>query len=488
MLLLAALPLFSACPARGPGQFSRGVLIRFEGVVLPDLEAYVERQLEAADKEGADLVILEIESPGGLLKESLDIANRLKAVARARTVAYVPDRAISGAAIIALGCDEIVMAPTARIGDAGVILLEENLAFKNAPEKVITDTAAQLRLLAQAKGHPPALAEAFVIKNMKLRHVKNRQTGEVTCIAEAEYKSHRDQWDDLGVVPITSDDRYLELLGSEAVKFGLARTTAANRTELAELYGLANLHVVGPGSLDRAVEILNSIWITGLLLAIGLIGLYVEFTMPGTGIGGLVAAACFAVIFWSHFLGGTAGWLQVVLFLLGVAFVAVELFFLPGTMVAGLVGVCLILVSLVMVVQGFLIPHSPQQVSMLVTTLAMICVSCLVLVGAAVVIGRKFGSLPIFSHLMLPPPEPGNPRGKKGQIEGRVEPFAPPPVTVGELGIAHSPLRPAGKARFGDRLVDVLTDGDFLVRGTRVRVLRIVGNQVFVEQAEENKG
>ena len=96
--------------------------------------------------------------------------------------------------------------------------------------------------------------------------------------------------------------------------------------------------MLNPGGLDTAIDILNSGWITGLLLVAGLIGLYIEFTAPGTGIGGLTAAICFALLFWSHFLGGTAGWLEVVLFLLGITFVAVELFLLPGTMVAGITG------------------------------------------------------------------------------------------------------------------------------------------------------
>ena len=83
--------------------------------------------------------------------------------------------------------------------------------------------------------------------------------------------------------------------------------------------------------VDIAVEILNWRLVTGLLLIVGLTGLYMEAMAPGHGIGGLVAAACFLLLFWSHFLGGTADWLEVLLFILGVAFIAVEVFLLPGT-------------------------------------------------------------------------------------------------------------------------------------------------------------
>jgi len=82
--------------------------------------------------------------------------------------------------------------------------------------------------------------------------------------------------------------------------------------------------------VDAAVTILNLPLITGLLFVIGLVALYVEFSAPGIGMGGLIAGLCFAIFFWSRFLGGTAGWLEVILFLAGVAFLAVELFVLPG--------------------------------------------------------------------------------------------------------------------------------------------------------------
>jgi membrane-bound ClpP family serine protease len=59
------------------------------------------------------------------------------------------------------------------------------------------------------------------------------------------------------------------------------------------------------------------------------------------------------------------------------------------------------------------------------------------------------------------------------------------PISVGDQGVAHTPLRPGGKGRFGERTIDVMATGDFLDRGTPVRVVRVSGNQVFVETLEE---
>ena len=239
------------------------------------------------------------------------------------------------------------------------------------------------------------------------------------------------------------------------------------------------MHVIEPSGVDIAVEFLNWWLITCLLLIVGLTGLYMEAMAPGHGIGGLVAAACFLLLFWSHFLGGTAGWLEVLLFILGLACIAVEIFLLPGTIVPGLVGASLILVSLVMAIQGFLIPETASELHTLAGTMAMIVISCSIFVAAAVVLTRRMDSLPLLNRLMLAPPDAESAVEKPLAADGDSR------LAVGDLGVAFTPLRPGGKGRFGERMIDVLASGDFLDRGTPIRVVRVTGNQVLVEAIEE---
>ena len=118
--LCVALPLaFHFVPSVGAGvdnaerprTFERGVVIRLEGPISPLSERYLLRKLKTAEDRRADLVIIEIDSPGGFLDASLRIAERLRDLDWAHTVAFVPSQALSGAAIVALACDEIIMAP-----------------------------------------------------------------------------------------------------------------------------------------------------------------------------------------------------------------------------------------------------------------------------------------------------------------------------------------------------------------------------------------
>jgi len=479
-VLLLAAPGLSA---KESAKYNHGVIIRFEGTILPGLQRYLYRKLDAAKEEGADLVILEIDSPGGRLDESLAIAKHLQELDWAHTVAYVPDKAISGAAIVALGCDEIILAPTAKIGDAGAIFLDENMLFQYVPEKAISFLAPALRSLAEAKGRPTALAEAMADKNLKVFRVRDKKTGQTTYISE------RDLDRDLSVDPdkwekpprwvtASGNDRFLALTGSEATEVGLANALINSRDELAKRYGLSELHVIEPSFVDLAVEVLNWKLVTGLLLVVGLTGLYMEAVAPGHAVGGLVAAACFLLLFWSHFLGGTADWLEVLLFILGVAFIAVEIFVLPGTIVPALIGVALVLVSLVMATQGFLIPKTNSELHTLGSTMVMIVVSCGVFVMAAVVLTRRMDSLPLLNRLMLAPPDAESTAERPSATGGSSGP------AVGDMGIAQTPLRPGGKGRFGERTIDVLACGDFLDRGTPIRVIRVTGNQVLVEAVE----
>lgn len=241
--------------------------------------------------------------------------------------------------------------------------------------------------------------------------------------------------------------------------------------------GSTNCQSSRPTWVDITVEYLNWWLITGLLLVVGLTGLYMEAMAPGHGVGGLLAATCFLLLFWSHFLGGTAGWLAVLLFLSGLALIAVEILLLPGSVVPGLAGSTLILVSLVLACQGFLIPQTVQQLHTLAGTMAMVLVSCGIFVVAAVVITRRMDSLPLLNRLTLAPPDdPATDKPAAGSNAG---------PAVGDLGIAHTPLRPGGKGRFGERAIDVLACGDFLDRGTPIRVVRVTGNQILVEPFEE---
>ncbi len=488
LLVLATVASFSAIFAAPPGPPRRAALIEFQGPIHTLSEQYLYRKLDQAEASQADLVIIEIDSPGGGIEPTMRIAERLRDLNWARTVAFVPRQALSGAALFALACDEIILAPDAVFGDAGPIFMGEDFLFRHAPEKIRSDLALRVRSLAEAKGRPPALAEAMVDMDLIVYRVRDRDTGQITFMSDAEIKASEqpDRWEKLNEVHGSREKHFLEVTGRQAIDLRLAEGLARDRDALRQRYDeLEDFRVLPWNVIDTAVLVLNHPLVTGLLFVVGLIALYVEFASPGIGLGGLIALVCFVVFFWSRFLGGTAEWLEVILFGAGVVLLLVEVFVIPGFGIWGATGFILLVTSLVLASEPFLIPRTQRDLSSLLRTVVVVLGSGVVFSFIAMWLTSSMGKLPVLNRLALQPPTPEEllvaspaPAGNEAvSIDGAL-------VQVNDTGVAASPLRPAGKVRFGQEYVDVVSDGTFVNPGEEVRVVQVRGNRIVVRRID----
>jgi membrane-bound serine protease (ClpP class) len=484
-------PVRPVQPAVAAKTYRLAAVIHFEGPITPWLEGYFTRKLAAAKKSGADLIVVAVDSPGGYVDESRDLAEMLRDASWAHTVAYVPDEALSGAAFVSLGCDEIVMRPNARLGDVGVIFLDQDFMFRYAPEKYRSDLVQRLRGLAIAKGRPPALAEAMVDMDVEVFRCRNTNTGSTTFLSELELNNRPDSadWEKLELVIESQKGRFLEVSGTRAVELQLASATVTSEEELRKRFEVeGEWQEYRPDTADKAVYVLGLWWVTGLLFILGLVGLLYELSAPGTCIGGIMALLCFALFYWSRFHAGTSGMLELVLFGTGVLLLAVEIFVLPGFGVAGVSGILLILISMVLACQNFIVPETQHDWSTLLSSSFLVLSSC---AGFAVVAGvmmRYFHVIPVLNNMILAPPVPTQNSTESGvaiqdgsKSSGKAIEST---VQVGSLGRTETSVRPIGRARFGDTFVDVVCEGDYIPRGASVRVLEISGHKVIVEAAE----
>jgi membrane-bound serine protease (ClpP class) len=268
--------------------------------------------------------------------------------------------------------------------------------------------------------------------------------------------------------------------GSRAVELGMADQTVENRDQLAEVLDLREpVQVMERTSIDTLVFILNTGVVTFLLIIIGLIALTVELGAPGFGIGGLVSLLCFSLFFWSRFLGGTSGWLEVTLFVVGLLFIGAELFLIPGVGVAGVGGVTLVLGSLIMASRRFLIPENSEQLTGLGYDILTVVGAFAGFVLALVFLSNYIGDIPGLSRLTLKPPVLADATtGGAGEVDTGLPGWQQ--VDVGAEGQAVSPLRPSGKMQIGDTMVDVVTEGEFVEAGSRVQVIAKQGTRVVV--------
>jgi len=203
---------------------------------------------------------------------------------------------------------------------------------------------------------------------------------------------------------------------------------------------------------------------------------------PGFGVPGTVALVAFGILFAAPFLAGRPEVLPPILFFAGLVLLSIEVFVTPGFGLLGVGGILLLLVSFVLAFQGGMgipTPQSPPfQWNQLLRSLIALAVVLVVFSAMAWFLARFLPHVPVLGRLVLRPStvSDGSSRGAADQALGTVQ--------VGEEGVAESTLRPAGKAKFGARLVDVVAEGDFLDAGTRIRVIEVHGNRVVVKPVD----
>jgi len=158
-------------------------------------------------------------------------------------------------------------------------------------------------------------------------------------------------------------------------------------------------------------------------------------------------------------------WLMVLLFLLGAVLIAIE-FMMPGFGVAGTIGIISLLLGIVIASQ---VVSPPVLVGMIVIALLIIVGLLIWAYRSAVKGGRISKTLLLRSRL--------NSEQGYSSVPNRGE-------LLGKEGLTLSLLRPTGQAEIDGRRVDVITNGEFIPKGTRVKVVQVEGFRIVVERVK----
>jgi membrane-bound serine protease (ClpP class) len=469
-------------------------VIPVSGMIDDGLYESIKRRTQTALDDGATYIIYEIGTYGGLVKSADDISKYFihDVNPKADTVAYVTTEAISAGAMISVSCRDIIMRTSTTIGDCAPIELGGTLEGVER-EKTESFIRAVFERAAEANHYPAALLRAMVTQRIEVWRVKDIATGKYEFFEAEQLPKDANEYDLANKELVDNKDEILTLTASRALEYGVARAVVPDRAAaLAFLEKRDNVVFTGkPVILDtnwseELVRLLNNPAVTAILFMIGLLGIYMELSTPGIGLPGLVAVICFAILFGSKYLVGLANWLDVALFVVGVLLLLIEILVIPGFGITGLVGIVLMIAGLL----GMFIPNNPGQIPWPKTsfdwtllengalTLGAGFIGFLVL---ARLLARYLPKISFLSGLMMMP-------AAAGGIESPISMTAPPETTVtlevGQIGMVITPLRPSGKAQFESVFVDVVAQGEFLKKGTRVKIVQIVGNRVVVEAAK----
>jgi membrane-bound serine protease (ClpP class) len=457
------------------------VWIPLEGPLDNVMVSYLAKRVDQARQEKANVLIIQINSPGGNDMVTDSLADLVAGINDMRTVAYIEDRAVGLAALLPLACRDIVFKKGARIGDVSRVIGGSDGRLHELSPVQISGLARKAEHWARLRKHPEAVARAMVDKEAEVLEAKDSKTGATRLVLRADMEKEPGRY---AVVDTRKEaGTLLTIRAEEAASYGLGRVVT-DEEDLKMLLGLQGMNIrkEGPGWVDSLVAFLTRPVVSWLLLFLGVFMMVIELKLPGVGLPGIISALAFLLFFWSHYLSGTADQLEIMLFLIGLVCLAVELFVLPGTGIFGMSGILLMLCSIVMASHTFIWPTHDYEYRELGYTLLQVTGMLIVVGVGAAVLARFFPSLPLFNRLILKPEPWTGFEADEAAARPAAEGYESLSFLIGETGRTTCPLRPTGKARFGSLHIDVMASGGYVEPDTLVEVIDVQGSRVIVKR------
>ena len=423
------------------------LVIPIHGTIDLGLPHYIKRSIN--EHPEAEVIILEVDTLGGRVDAAIKIRDILLSENRP-IIAYIYRRAISAGALISYAADYIVFSPGSTMGAATPIQMDQGQA-KAVGEKMVSYFRSEMRATAEANGRDGELAESMVDADKEVPEVSVK-------------------------------GKLLTLTNEMAVRFGVANAVIDSPKELFATLGLEQAKSVRAEeswseSIARAV---TDPTLSGLLMSIGMLGIMVELYTPGVGFAGILGFLSLLLFFLGHKIAGLAGSEELLTIILGIAFLAAEIFVIPGFGIAGILGLVLLAMGLVTSMgelpEGILWDYGHFQDPFRVFLYALAITILLAIVIAKYLPRSHFGSWLVLDEDL------GKNNIKQEELTdgSALEQF----VEVGDQGIATTPLRLSGKARFNNQIIDVISQVDYLEKGQVLEVIDVRGSRIVVTAVE----
>ena len=403
--------------------------MKIRSEIDPRMTRYVQLALDHANQISADVIIIDMDTYGGVLTDAKDIVDQLMNQ-KIPIWVFINSDAASAGALISIACDSIYMSPGASIGAATVV----DGSGQRAPDKYQSYMRAIMRATAEENHRNPAIAEAMVDEAVELDSLK--KPGQVITFSTTEAIKHG----------------YCEGK-AESIRDILARN---NITE----YSLDEFEL---SRADRIIAFFLNPFISGVLILIILGGIYFEMQTPGLGFAGLAALVALILYLVPYYLNGLAENWEILAFFVGLGLVALEIFVIPGFGVAGFAGITLTIGALVLI----MINNEAFDFEFVRMNDILFAMAAAVggLLGGAVLFfvgGTQLVNSRAFKRVALTTTQ----QSSAGYTSSIL-----PDTLVGERGIAFTVLRPAGKIKVGDAIYDAYTRGEYVEAGQPIEVL-----------------
>lgn len=408
----------------------------------PRMTRYVELALNHAEKTEADIIIIEMDTYGGILTDAKDIVDKIMGLKKPVWV-FINSDAASAGALISIACDSIYMSPGASIGAATVV----DGSGEKAPDKYQSYMRSIMRSTAEENKRNPVIAEGMVDEEVQLDSVK--KVGQVITFST-----------------------------SEAIKYGYCEGKVESIDEILKKNNVSDYQIdrFQLNATDRIVAFFLNPFISGLLILAIIGGIYFEMQTPGIGFAGLAALVALILYLVPYYLNGLAENWEILAFFAGLVLIALEIFVLPGFGVAGFAGITITVASLVLImINNDAFDFEFVRMNDILIALAAAMGGLLGGVVLLFVGGAHLANTKFYKRVAL--------TDTQDRSAGYTANFNKEPMT-GKQGIAQTVLRPSGKVMIDGQLYDAFTRGEFIERGQNVEVVSEAASSLQVKQIQ----
>lgn len=440
---LIILPFLVAFLGAGPVEAQGVHVIPLQGDVDPGMLRFLNRTLSEAEAAGPNtVVVLHINTFGGMLDVADSISHALMRTPLT-TVAFIDNNAASAGALIALSCDSIYMAPTARMGAASVVSGETG---ELAPEKYQSYMRAIMATAATAHGRNPRIAQKMVSPHLDIPGLS--PMGEVLTLATPE------------AIANGYAEAQVPNLPAALARLGTTPAQATTHTR---------------STTEVAMAFLMQPWLTSILMTLFIGGLFFEMKAPGLGFPALVAGVAGVLLFAPHYVYGATELWELGLFAIGIALLVAELFVIPGFGVAGVLGIFATVGGLAIALmrnQGLDFSNVDQDQ--------------IIKISLTVVFSLIFGGIGVWyvakRWLTSKRAHPIVDETVQDKEDGYTSLDPTLRALLGQTATALTDLRPVGFLDVAGRRVEAVSNGAWVKKGATVRILNLDGTSLVVQE------
>ena len=438
VLLFSVLPLFFI---NANDKETKVLVGEIKSNIDPRTNRYTKLLLEEASEKDYDIIIIEMDTYGGAVNDADDIRTRILDFKKPIYV-WINKDAASAGALISIATDSIYMSSGASIGAATVVTGDGT----QAPDKYQSYMRSIMRSTAEAKGRDPKIAEAMVDE-------------------------------DIEVDSISAEGKVITFSTQEAIKFGFCDAELNSIEEILERQNINNYNITKYelGSTEDIISFFLNPVVSSVLILLILGGLYFEMQTPGVGFPIVASITALVLYLVPYYLNGVAENWEILLFFIGIIFIALEVFVIPGFGVFGVIGLFASLSSLILIMLNndmfdFTFVLSRDLIaSSLSVFISVFSFGLLVLFG-----GIKLTDSEAFKKIALNETQEKG----KGYVSKKYS-----DNLLNMKGKSFTILRPSGKVIIDENIYDASTSGEYIEKNKKIIVTNNEGSSLKVKKA-----